>query len=127
MRSVGAPRLQLAAGAALFCLLAGGMLRLTFGSMAQTLVQMQAPAEIRGQVIGVFISAQLGLQVGSGVVAVRADDGHGELAHSAREPVSAGVQQPHPFRDGNEGGADEEEVQRTGDQQQCAAQSRDGR
>jgi hypothetical protein len=35
--------------------------------MAQTLVQVLAPAEIRGRVIGLFNTAILGLRAGSGV------------------------------------------------------------
>src|SRR5204862_6760860 len=48
-------------------LVVAGMMRLAFSSMAQTLVQLLAPAHIRGRVIGVFNMAQSGLQVGSGV------------------------------------------------------------
>jgi len=43
-----------------------GAFRLVFGSMAQTLVQLMAPAHLRGRIIGVFVMAQSGLQTGSG-------------------------------------------------------------
>jgi hypothetical protein len=35
--------------------------------MAQALVQLAAPADLRGRVLGLFSAAQFGLQVGSGV------------------------------------------------------------
>lgn len=53
--------------AALVLLLLGGIFQIAASSMAQTLVQVRAPIEKRGQVIGVFNMAQLGLRVGSGV------------------------------------------------------------
>ena len=43
-----------------------GAFRLAFGSMAQTLVQLMAPAHLRGRILGVFVMAQSGLQTGSG-------------------------------------------------------------
>jgi MFS family permease len=43
-----------------------GAFRLAFGSMAQALVQLLAPAHLRGRIIGVFVMAQSGLQTGSG-------------------------------------------------------------
>jgi MFS family permease len=43
-----------------------GLLHLAFSAMAQTLVQLEAPPELRGRVIGLFNMAQLGLRVGSG-------------------------------------------------------------
>lgn len=48
-------------------LFAAGFLELAFGSMAQTLVQLNAPAEIRGRVIGVFAMAALGMRTFSGI------------------------------------------------------------
>jgi MFS family permease len=51
---------------ALALLFAVGMLRLTYGSMAQALVQIHAPQALRGRVLGVFSIAQNGLQAGSG-------------------------------------------------------------
>ncbi len=49
--------------AALFC---AGFLELAFGAMAQALVQLNAPAALRGHVIGVFVMAALGLRFVSG-------------------------------------------------------------
>jgi MFS family permease len=43
-----------------------GAFRLAFGAMAQTLVQLLAPAQLRGRILGVFVMAQSGLQTGSG-------------------------------------------------------------
>jgi len=48
---------------ALFC---AGFLELSFGAMAQALVQLNAPAALRGHVIGVFVMAALGLRFVSG-------------------------------------------------------------
>jgi len=48
-------------------LVLAGVMRLSFSSMAQTLVQLLAPADVRGRVIGVFNMSQSGLQVGSGI------------------------------------------------------------
>ncbi len=44
-----------------------GFVELSFSAMAQTLVQLQAPPEIRGRVIGLFAMAALGLKAFSGV------------------------------------------------------------
>jgi MFS family permease len=52
---------------ALALLFAAGFLELSFSSMAQTLVQMNAPAAIRGRVIGLFNMAALGLRAFAGV------------------------------------------------------------
>jgi MFS family permease len=49
--------------AALFC---AGFVELAFGAMAQALVQLNAPAALRGHVIGVFVMAALGLRFVSG-------------------------------------------------------------
>jgi MFS family permease len=49
--------------AALFC---AGFFELSFGAMAQALVQLNAPAALRGHVIGVFVMAALGLRFVSG-------------------------------------------------------------
>ena len=43
-----------------------GALRLAFSSMAQTIVQLEAPPTIRGRALGLFSMAQMGLQVGAG-------------------------------------------------------------
>jgi MFS family permease len=48
----------------LFC---AGFLELAFNSMAQALVQINAPGEIRGRVLGVFSMSALGLRTFSGV------------------------------------------------------------
>src|SRR5690606_21499338 len=52
---------------ALVLLFIAGFAELSFNSMAQTLVQLNAPAEIRGRVIGVFTMSALGLRTFSGV------------------------------------------------------------
>ena len=52
---------------ALALLVISGFLQLSFNAMAQTLVQLHAPAEIRGRVIGLFNMASLGLRAFSGV------------------------------------------------------------
>jgi MFS family permease len=54
-------------GIALLALFAAGVLNLAFNAMAQTLVQLEAPAAVRGRVLGLFNMSQLGLRVGSGV------------------------------------------------------------
>ncbi|MBI4290876.1 MAG: MFS transporter [Betaproteobacteria bacterium] len=59
-----------AAGAyplALALLFAAGFLELSFNAMAQTLVQLNAPPDIRGRVIGLFTMASYGLRAFSGV------------------------------------------------------------
>jgi hypothetical protein len=44
-----------------------GFLELSFNAMAQTLVQVRAPAEIRGRVIGLYAMSGLGMRTFSGV------------------------------------------------------------
>ena len=44
-----------------------GFLQLAFNAMAQTLVQMHAPAHIRGRVIGLYTMSSLGLRAFAGV------------------------------------------------------------
>jgi len=44
-----------------------GIFNLAFTSMAQTLVQLLAPPEKRGRVVGLYSMANMGLRVGSGV------------------------------------------------------------
>lgn len=51
----------------LACLFCAGFLELAFNSMAQALVQLNAPHEIRGRVIGVHSMASMGLRTFSGV------------------------------------------------------------
>jgi MFS family permease len=53
---------------ALALLFAAGFLELSFSSMVQTLVQLNAPAEIRGRVLGLFNMASLGMRTFSGVI-----------------------------------------------------------
>ena len=48
-------------------LFAAGFMELAFNSMAQTLVQLNAPAAVRGRIIGLFNMAALGLRMFSGV------------------------------------------------------------
>ena len=52
---------------ALVLLFAAGFLELSFNSMAQSLVQLHAPAQIRGRVIGLYSMAGLGLRAFSGI------------------------------------------------------------
>ena len=52
---------------ALALLFTAGFFELAFNAMAQTLVQLNAPTDIRGRVIGLFGMASLGLRAFSGV------------------------------------------------------------
>jgi MFS family permease len=52
---------------ALCLLFIAGFFELSFSSMAQTLVQLNAPAEMRGRVIGLFNMSALGLRAFSGI------------------------------------------------------------
>jgi MFS family permease len=52
---------------ALALLFAAGFLELAFFAMAQTLVQVSAPPQVRGRVIGLFAMSALGLRAFSGV------------------------------------------------------------
>jgi MFS family permease len=52
---------------ALALLFAVGFVELSFNSMAQTLVQLRAPREIRGRVIGLYNMSSLGMRTFSGV------------------------------------------------------------
>ena len=52
---------------ALVLLFVAGFVELAFSAMAQTLVQLNAPAEIRGRVIGLFNMSSLGLRAFAGV------------------------------------------------------------
>jgi MFS family permease len=52
---------------ALAILFAVGFLELSFNAMGQTLVQMRAPAPIRGRVIGLYMLSSLGMRAFSGV------------------------------------------------------------
>src|SRR6202043_2040504 len=53
--------------ACLALLFTAGFFELAFNAMAQTLVQLNAPTEIRGRVIGLYNMASLGLRAFSGV------------------------------------------------------------
>ena len=53
--------------AALVLLFAAGFLELSFNAMAQTLVQVRAPAQIRGRVIGLYAMSGLGMRTFSGI------------------------------------------------------------
>jgi hypothetical protein len=48
-------------------LFVAGFLQLAFSAMAQTLVQLHAPADIRGRVIGLYAMSSLGLRAFAGV------------------------------------------------------------
>lgn len=52
---------------AVLLLFVAGFMDLSFNSMAQTLVQVNAPADIRGRVLGVFSTMALGLRTFSGI------------------------------------------------------------
>jgi MFS family permease len=52
---------------ALLLLFAVGFLELSFNAMAQTLVQLHAPAHLRGRIIGLYILSSLGMRAFSGV------------------------------------------------------------
>jgi MFS family permease len=52
---------------ALCFLFAAGFLELSFNAMAQSLVQLNAPVDMRGRVIGLFNMASLGLRAFSGI------------------------------------------------------------
>jgi MFS family permease len=53
--------------AALLLLFLAGAFNLTFNSMAQTLVQLLAPANIRGRVVGLYTMSSAGLRFASGI------------------------------------------------------------
>ena len=48
-------------------LVLAGVFNIAFQSMSQTIVQMLAPSQIRGRVVGLFNMAMLGLRAGSGL------------------------------------------------------------
>ena len=52
---------------ALAMLFVAGFLDLSYNSMAQTLVQLGAPSDIRGRVIGLYNMSALGLKAFSGI------------------------------------------------------------
>jgi MFS family permease len=53
--------------AALVLLFAAGFFELSFNTMAQALVQLNAPADMRGRVVGLFNMAGLGMRAFSGI------------------------------------------------------------
>ncbi|TMB93986.1 MAG: MFS transporter [Chloroflexi bacterium] len=53
---------------AVVALFIAGFLNLAFSSLAQTIVQLEAPPDRRGRVVGLFSMSQNGLRVGSGLV-----------------------------------------------------------
>lgn len=53
-------------GLAIALLVLAGVFNIVFTSMAQTLVQMLAPAAVRGRIVGLFNTAILGLRAGAG-------------------------------------------------------------
>ena len=48
-------------------LFAAGFFELSFSAMSQTIVQMRSPEDQRGRIIGLFITASLGLRAFSGI------------------------------------------------------------
>lgn len=52
---------------AIALLLVCGFFELSFNSMAQSIVQLNAPTEIRGRVIGLYNMSSLGMRAGSGI------------------------------------------------------------
>ena len=64
---VAPPRGVLSYPVALGCLFLAGFFELSFSSMTQTIVQLQAPPAIRGRVLGLFNMSSSGLRAFSGV------------------------------------------------------------
>jgi MFS family permease len=65
--AIGAFALSRSYVLAVACLFAAGFLELSFNSMSMALIQLNAPNEIRGRVIGVYTMASLGARTFSGV------------------------------------------------------------
>jgi len=65
--AIGSFALAKSYGLALALLCCAGFLELSFFAMAQTLVQVNAPPEVRGRVIGLFAMSALGARAFSGV------------------------------------------------------------
>jgi MFS family permease len=53
--------------AAVALLVVAGIFSIAFTSMAQTIVQLLAPAQLRGRLVGLFNTAMLGLRAGAGL------------------------------------------------------------
>lgn len=64
---LGAFALTRSYGLALVFLFAAGFFELSFSSMTQTIVQLHAPAQMRGRVIGLFNMSSSGLRTFSGI------------------------------------------------------------
>ncbi len=54
-------------GRGVVLLFAAGFFELSFNTMAQTLVQLNAPTDIRGRVVGLFNMASAGMRAFSGI------------------------------------------------------------
>jgi MFS family permease len=54
-------------GGAIALLVIAGMFNIAFTSMAQTVVQLLAPAAVRGRIVGLFNTSLLGLRAGGGL------------------------------------------------------------
>jgi len=65
--AIGAFPLAPTYGVAVALLVVAGIFNIAFTSMAQTLVQVLAPAAIRGRMVGLFNTAMLGFRAGSGI------------------------------------------------------------
>jgi MFS family permease len=52
---------------AIVCLLIAGFCELSFNTMAQALVQLNAPADARGRVVGLYNMGSLGMRAFSGL------------------------------------------------------------
>jgi hypothetical protein len=52
---------------AVVLLVVAGVFSIAFTSVAQTVVQMLAPAGVRGSIVGLFNTAMMGLRAGAGV------------------------------------------------------------
>ena len=93
---------------AIALLFAAGFFELSFNTMAQALVQIHAPADIRGRVVGLYNMAGLGMRAFSGItvgLAGAAIGIHWSLGLSARGAaglsggsVSTGCKRQHDFK-----------------------------
>jgi MFS family permease len=54
-------------GTAVILLVLAGVFNIAFTSMAQTIIQLLAPPQLRGSMVGLYNTAMLGLRAGSGV------------------------------------------------------------
>ena len=85
-----ASRCRTAISLTLPLLFAAGFFELSFSAMAQTIVQMRAPVQQRGRIIGLFITASLGLRAFSGVTVGLGGD-------TARHPLFARAERRAPL------------------------------